>query len=227
VTVMPPYKPLVREVDGLRYYSVSGVWMPSVTSILSASSVPTPYSQRSRISTSGAMARGTELHRLCDRWLHGHREAAIAPEVKPYWASVLPALQQVEGPVLTERFIVNRDAQYAGSFDLFGAFRGVENTLIDYKTCSDPSRLTKGQLRKYGLQLAAYTLAIGDSMEVEVSQAVLLIVHPEGVAYELPIERPALDTLGAEFVAIRQSLGAKLEQRQTKRSAVVSAFDWN
>jgi hypothetical protein len=224
---MVHHRPQTREIDGLRYYQIDGEWYPSVTSILSASSSPVPYSQRSRVSTSGAMARGTELHRLCDRWLHGYEETTIAPEVKPYWDSVLPALQQVEGPVLTERFIVNRDAQYAGSFDLFGAFRGVENTLIDYKTCSDPSRLTKGQLRKYGLQLAAYTLAIGDSMEVEVSQAVLLIVHPEGVAYELPIERPALDTLGAEFVAIRQSLGDKLEQRQAKRSAVVSAFDWN
>jgi CRISPR/Cas system-associated exonuclease Cas4 (RecB family) len=221
------YTPTVRELNGVRYYRVGDEWFPSVTSILSASSTPTPYSQRSRTSTSGAMARGTELHRLCELWLHGHEEATIAPEVERYWASVLPALQQVEGPVLTERFIVNRDEKYAGTFDLFGTFRGTQNVLIDYKTSRDPSRLTKGQLHRYGLQLAAYAAAIGNSMEVEVSQAVLLIVHPEGVAYELPIERPALDTLGAEFVAIRQSLGDKLEQRQAKRSAVVGAFDWN
>jgi ATP-dependent exoDNAse (exonuclease V) beta subunit len=225
---MVHHRPQTREIDGLRYYQIDGEWYPSVTSILSASSSPVPYSQRSRVSTSGAMARGTELHRLCDRWLHGYEEATIAPEVKPYWDSVLPALQQVEGPVLTERFIVNRDAQYAGTFDLLGTFRGVESTLIDYKTSRDPSRLTKGQLHRYGLQLAAYAAAIGDSMEVEVSQAVLLIVHPEGVAYELPIERPSLDKLGAEFVSIRQSLGDKLESRQAKRSAVVSAFsNWS
>jgi hypothetical protein len=221
------YTPKVRELDGLRYYNVNGVWMPSVTSILAASSAPKPYSQRSRISTSGAMARGTELHRLCERWLHGHEGAAIEPEVEPYWASVLPALQQVTGPFLTERFVFHKAETYAGTFDFLGTFRGVENSLIDYKSCSEPSRLTEGQLRKYGLQLAAYAGAIADSLGVEVSQGVLLIVHPQGAAYELPIERPALDTLGTEFVAIRRSLGDKLEQRQARRSAVVSAFDWN
>jgi CRISPR/Cas system-associated exonuclease Cas4 (RecB family) len=219
------YTPTVRELDGVRYYRVGDEWFPSVTSILSASSSPVPYSQRSRVSTSGAMARGTELHRLCDRWLHGHGETTIAPEIEPYWASVLPALQQVEGPILTERFTINRGEKYAGTFDLLGMFRGVENTLIDYKTSRDPSRLTKPQLHRYGLQLAAYAAAIGDSMEIEVSRALLLIVHPQGAAYELPIERPALDTLEAEFVSIRQSLGDKLEQRQAKRSAVVGAFN--
>jgi CRISPR/Cas system-associated exonuclease Cas4 (RecB family) len=222
------YTPKVKELDGLRYYNVNGVWMPSVTSILSASSAPIPYSKRSRISTSGAMARGTELHRLCERWLHGHEETAIAPEVEPYWASILPALQQVTGPVLTERFVVNRTETYAGSFDLLGEFRGAQNVLIDYKTSRDPSRLTKGQLHRYGLQLGAYAAAIGDSMQIEVSRGVLIIVHPEGVAHELPIERPALDSLGAEFVAIRRSLGEKLESRQAKRSAIVSAFsNWS
>jgi hypothetical protein len=164
---------------------------------------------------------------LADRFLHGYRTTAIAPEVKPYWESVKPALQQIKGPLLTEKFVWHRAEKYAGTFDCLATFRGIPNTLIDYKTCADPGKLTKAQLRSYSLQLVAYAGGIQDTIGVEVNQAVLIIVHPGDAAIEIALTRDDLALLWPEWIALRQSLGDKLEQRQARRSAVVSAFDWN
>jgi hypothetical protein len=221
-------RPEVREIDGLRYYEVDGVWMPSVTSILAARSSPTPYAQRSRASITGARARGTELHRLADRFLHGYRTTAIAPEVKPFWESVKPALQQIKGPLLTEKFVWHRAEKYAGTFDCLATFRGTPNTLIDYKTCADPSKLTKAQLRSYSLQLVAYAGGIQDTIGIEISQAILLIVHPGDAAIEIVLTREDLANLWPEWLKLRRGLADRLETRQARREAVVSAFsDWS
>jgi hypothetical protein len=220
-------RPQTREIDGLRYYRIENEWFPSVTSILHARSTPTPYAQRSRVSTGDARARGTELHRLADRFLHGYRTTAIAPEVKPFWESVKPALQQIKGPLLTEKFVWHRAERYAGSFDCLGTFRGVSGTLIDYKTSADPSKLTKAQLRSYSLQLVAYSGAIADSLGVEVSQAVLLIVHPGDAVIEIVLTREDLANLWPEWIALRRGLADRLETRQAKRAAVITAFNWS
>jgi hypothetical protein len=221
-------RPEVREIDGLRYYQIGNDWFPSVTSILHARSTPTPYKQRSRVSIGDARARGTELHRLADRFLHGYRTTAIAPEVKPFWESVKPALQQIKGPLLTEKFVWHRAEKYAGTFDCLATFRNTSNTLIDYKTCADPSKLTKTQLRSYSLQLVAYAGGIQDTIGIEISQAILLIVHPGDAAIEIVLTRDDLALLWPEWVQLRQSLEDKLQSRQARRSAVVSAFsNWN
>ncbi len=221
-----PKRPEVRELDGLRYYEVDGVWMPSVTSILSASSSPTPYHLRSKTPIGSARARGTEVHRLADRWLHGYRTTAIASEVKPFWESIQPALKQIKGPLMTEKFTWHRTQRYAGTFDCLATFRGTPNTLIDYKTCADPSKLTKAQLRSYSLQLCAYSGAVRDTMGIEVNQAVLLICHPGDAAIEIVLSRDDLAALWPEWVVLRQGLSDRLETRQAKRSAVVTAFSW-
>jgi hypothetical protein len=225
---MAPYKPLVREVDGLRYYSVSGVWMPSVTSILHASSTPTPFAQRSRVSIGDARARGTVIHYYCERRLRGYRAAtAIPDDLRPYWDSLQPALKQLRSPRAVEKFVWHRDHRYAGTLDAVAEFRGVPNTLVDFKTAANPDRLTVSQLRSYSLQLAAYSGAVKDTMGIDVNQALLLIAHPDGKALEIALTRNDLALLWPEWIALRQSLGDKLEQRQARRSAVVSAFDWN
>jgi hypothetical protein len=225
---MVHHRPQVREIDGLRYYQIGNEWYPSVTSILHARSTPTPYAQRSKVSIGDARARGAKLHRLCDRFLHGYRTTSIAPEVKPFWESVKPALQQIKGPLLTERFVWHRAERYAGSFDCLATFRGQQNVLLDYKTCGDPSKLTKAQLRSYSLQLVAYAGGIQDTIGVEISQAILLIVHPGDAAIEIVLTREDLANLWPEWVALRRGLADRLEIRQARRQAVITAFsDWN
>jgi hypothetical protein len=220
------FTPQIREIDGVRYYQIGNEWYPSVTSILHSRSQVIPYVQRSRASIGSARARGTEVHRLADRWLHGYRTTAIAPEIKPFWTSIQPALKQIKGPLLTEKFIWHRPQLYAGTFDCLGTFRGLPNTLIDYKTCADPSKLTKAQLRSYSLQLCAYAGGIEDTMGIDIGQAVLLICHPEGRAIEIVLSRLDLTNLWPEWVALRQGLATRLETRQAKRSAISTAFQW-
>jgi genome maintenance exonuclease 1 len=225
---MAPYKPQVKELDGLRYYQIDNDWYPSVTSILHASSTPTPYAQRSRISAGDARARGSAIHYYCERRLHGQRVAtAIPDDLRPFWESLQPALKQIRSPQAVEKFVWHRTQRYAGTFDALATFRGTADTLIDYKTSANPDRLTVSQLRSYSLQLAAYAGAIKDTMSLDVNQALLLIAHPDGKAIEIVLTRDDLAILWPEWVALRQSLGSKLEARQAARSAVVTAFNWS
>jgi hypothetical protein len=223
-----PKRPEVREIDGLRYYQIGDEWYPSVTSILHARSTPTPYKQRSRASIGDARARGTAIHYYCERRLRGYRAAtAIPDDLRPYWDSLQPVLKQVRSPRAVEKFVWHREHRYAGTLDAVTTFRGVPDTLIDFKTAANPDRLTVSQLRSYSLQLAAYAGAVKDTMGIDVNQALLLIAHPDGKAIEIVLSRDDLALLWTEWVQLRQSLGDKLEQRQAKRSAVVGAFNWN
>jgi hypothetical protein len=225
---MVHHRPQTREIDGLRYYQIDGEWYPSVTSILHARSTPTPYAQRSRVSIGDARARGTAIHYYCERRLRGYRAATAIPgDLRVYWESLQPALKQIRSPRAVEKFVWNREQRYAGTLDAVAAFRGVPDTLIDFKTCANPDRLTVSQLKSYSLQLVAYSGAIKDTMGIDVNQALLLIAHPDGKALEVILTRDDLALLWTEWVELRQSLGDKLEQRQAKRSAVVGAFSWN
>jgi genome maintenance exonuclease 1 len=150
---------------------------------------------------------------------------AIPDDLRPFWESLQPALKQIRSPQAVEKFVWHRTQRYAGTFDALATFRGLPNTLIDYKTCADPSKLTKAQLRSYSLQLVAYAGAIKDTMDIDINQALLLISHPDGKALEVILSRDDLALLWPEWLRLRQSLGRKLEARQAKRSAVVAAFN--
>jgi hypothetical protein len=224
--------PQVWEIDGLRYYRMGegDDWYPSVTSIIHASSTPTPYALRSKRPISGAMARGTTIHKLCEYWLRGYRriQPEISPEVKPYWESIRPALRDIKGgpdPIITEKFVWHKAEKYAGTFDCLGTYKGVPNTLVDFKTCANPSRLTKPQLHSYFLQLVAYSGAIQDTLGVEVSQGVLLIASPECEPIEVKVTRESITELWPEWVELRQGFAARLEKKQARRDAVVKAFN--
>jgi hypothetical protein len=226
---MAPYKPEVREIDGLRYYQIGNDWYPSVTSVLHARSTPTPYAQRSNVSIGDARARGTVIHYYCERRLRGYRAAtAIPDDLRPYWDSLQPALKQLRSPRAVEKFVWHRDHRYAGTLDAVAEFRGVPNTLVDFKTAANPDRLTVSQLRSYSLQLAAYAGAVKDTMGIDVNQALLLIAHPDGKAIEIVLTREDLANLWPEWVALRRGLADRLETRQARRQAVITAFsDWN
>jgi hypothetical protein len=226
---MAPYKPEVREIDGLRYYQIGNDWYPSVTSVLHARSTPTPFGQRSRVSTGDARARGTAIHYYCERRLRGYRAAtAIPDDLRPYWDSLQPALKQLRSPRAVEKFVWHRDHRYAGTLDAVAEFRGVPNTLVDFKTAANPDRLTVSQLRSYSLQLAAYSGAVKDTIGIDVNQALLLIAHPDGKALEVIFTRDDLALLWPEWVELRRGLADRLETRQARREAVVSAFsDWS
>jgi hypothetical protein len=213
----------------LRYYQIGDEWYPSTTSILHARSTPTPYAQRSKVSIGDARARGTAIHTLCERRLRGYRTAtAIPDDLRPYWDSLQPALKQLRSPRAVEKFLWHRDHRYAGTLDAVAEFRGVPNTLVDFKTAANPDRLTVSQLRSYSLQLAAYSGAVKDTIGIDVNQALLLIAHPDGKALEVIFTRDDLALLWPEWVELRRGLADRLETRQARREAVVSAFsDWS
>jgi genome maintenance exonuclease 1 len=88
-------------IHGIRHYLIDGVWMPSVTGILSATGNKAGLHQwrksvgaeQANQLSRQACDRGTTIHQFCERRLRGYRAAAKVPDaLKPYWASLQPVL---------------------------------------------------------------------------------------------------------------------------------------
>ncbi len=184
-------------IHGIRHYLIDGVWMPSVTGILSATGNKAGlHSWRKSVGaeqanqlSKQAFDRGTTIHQFCERRLRGYRATAKVPDtLKPYWVSLQPVLRQVRRVRFTERFVYHRQHQYADTFDALATYRKVPNTLIDFKTTANPDG-SKSRREDYLLQVTAYAAALEDSHGVEVNQAVIIIAHPNRKALEWVLSR--------------------------------------
>ena len=104
-----------------------------------------PWEQRD-----AAALRGTEVHDLAERVIHG--EAVDAGEHVGLVQGYVDWLDEHDvEPVLVERSCANRTNWYAGRFDLIAKVDG-ETWMLDVKT-------SKGVYGEYALQLAAYAHA--------------------------------------------------------------------
>jgi hypothetical protein len=103
-----------------------------------------PWSQRDR-----AAAKGTEIHELAEKSIHGEA-IEIPDELDGYVQGYVKFLDlwQPE-PILTERAIVNRTWWYAGTFDAIYRLPTGETILADWKS-------SKGVYGETALQLALY-----------------------------------------------------------------------
>ncbi len=91
----------------------------------------TPWAERDR-----AAARGTDVHALAERVIHGE-EVEVAPELAGYVNGYVRFLDEFEvEPVLTECSVANRTHWYAGRFDAIVRIPALGDglTLLDLKT---------------------------------------------------------------------------------------------
>jgi hypothetical protein len=103
-----------------------------------------PWSQRDR-----AAARGTDIHALAERTIHGEK-VEIPPELEGYVSGYVRFLDTWQPePLLTERPCANRQWWVAGTFDAVVTLPTGERMLVDWKT-------SKGVYGEAALQLAAY-----------------------------------------------------------------------
>lgn len=104
-----------------------------------------------RAERSKAAGKGTTIHRIAEKLLHG--ESVPIPEgLEGYVEACVRFLDEYEiEPVLSETAVVNRSVPYAGTLDLVGDMLG-QRWLLDWKT-------GKSVYPETALQLAAYARA--------------------------------------------------------------------
>lgn len=133
----------------------------------------TPWQQRD-----AAGGRGTEVHSLGERLIHGD-EVEVPESLAGHVDSYVRFLDEWSPvPVLTERSCAHRDHWYAGRFDLIADMRG-ERWMLDLKTTRS------GIYSETALQLAAYRNA-------------QFYVEPDDIDTEIPM--PEVDRCAAVWV---------------------------
>lgn len=103
-----------------------------------------PWSQRDR-----AAVRGTDVHALAEKLLHG-QEVEVPADLTGYVEGCARFLDEWQPePILTERPVASRKWWYAGTFDAILRLPDGETLLVDWKT-------SKGVYGETACQLAAY-----------------------------------------------------------------------
>jgi hypothetical protein len=219
------------EINGRRHYQVQpGVFVPSVTTVLGATSSPKDQAVLSNWlaknpgGREAAAARGTAIHAACEDYIRG-RPVSVPAEIQCFWDGLARHLDTYDGflwsevPLLPEhRHLVDEESgiamvysleyRYAGVPDLI-ALRNGAHFLVDFKTSNGPycrffpkadspevidAGGTFGGWKKYqkcATQLAAYKIAIKETLGIDIHRVEILTSTPE-ITQRFQIHGPEL-----------------------------------
>ena len=201
------YVPISREtIDGVRKYATpDGEKLPSVTTILSATSPPEKMQAlnewRKRMGpakaqeiTTEAAGRGTRMHKYLEDFIT--TGVLSTPGSNPYSIQ-----SNAMAKTIMERGLVNCSEYwgteipvyypkvYAGTTDLAGVHSGAE-AIMDHKQTNRPKK--REWIDDYFIQLAAYAAAHDEVHGTKIRKGVIFMCDPTCVYQEFVIE-------GAEF----------------------------
>lgn len=172
-----------KPIDGKRHYRLpSGVWAPSVTTVLSSKPKPeldawkaAVGEERATAVTNRASSRGTIFHNIC--------EAHLKNEVVPKNRYPLSMREQYEGfkkeldknvdlVYGLELFTFSARLKIAGQTDCVCKW-GTTNSILDHKTSVRPK--PESWIEDYFLQSTAYSLMVEEMYGISVPQIVVMI----------------------------------------------------
>lgn len=172
-----PYR--IQTPAGYRKYLCSGIYMPSVTTVLSATETEKSkkslrsWQERNPGGLEEAAARGTAIHLACENYLRG-LDPGVPDEYQDFWQGMSQYLDWFDTLHWSERplrpdwnhlrsddkevaFVWSTEHLYAGCPDLIGEIGGVK-VIADFKTSNAPymntfpergDRMGFGGFRKY------------------------------------------------------------------------------
>lgn len=173
--------------------------------------------------------RGTFIHRRVELALTGMSQPAYSEEEKrvlvpQYWKSIVPFVRKIKHPLHCERAVVNAEIGYAGTLDLLASHSAGSAVcdIWDWKNARR-SRL-RSWIEDYFLQIAAYRVAAGLSIEPRpiIAGGHVVIALPDRPAQHFPITRSELTYYYNAFkkrVVEYRSLGrgSRISKSATKR----------
>ena len=167
-----PYR--ITTEQGYRKYLCSGLYLPSVTTVLSSTesakskqSLAT-WNQNNPGAMQAAATRGTAIHLCCENYLRG-LPVECPEEYQDFWNGMSPYLDWFDTIHWSERplrpdwshlksddgevaFVWSTEHKYAGCPDLIGEIEGIK-VIADFKTSNNPycaSFPDKGDRAGYG-----------------------------------------------------------------------------
>ena len=191
----------VTEENGFReYIDNSGKRYRSVTGILSATKPDKDVksiqnwrmkkgAEAADLVFNNACLRGTFVHSCAESFLKGEDIKLDYEPGLAHWESLRPALTPITDVIAMEEAI-SHPLGYAGRFDAMATYRGIPNTIIDFKTSDKVKR--REYITDYCLQLAAYSGGIYHTFGHRIEQGVLIIGIKDRTAQTVVLNKTEL-----------------------------------
>ena len=179
-------KSMRTSIEGKRHYEITGEYLPSVTTILSATQSAEKRasldSWRERVGqdqaariTDQAAARGTAMHNILEGYILGQNHLDLTDlgqnahvMAQQIIKQGLCELHEVWGSEVTLYY----PGLYAGATDVVGVYEG-RQSIVDFKQTNKPKR--REWIEDYFLQLAAYAMAHNYVYGTHIDQGVILM----------------------------------------------------
>lgn len=201
-----------RENNGIREYQLpSGVWVPSVTTVVGSINKKGIERWRSRVGEeeanrvlSVASARGTDVHNVIEKYLDNTENFLTEefPTTKSTFRDFKFHLDKIDNIRYLETGLHSERMRLAGTADCIADFDGTLS-VIDFKTSRKPKK--EKYIESYFLQATAYALMHEDLTGIPVDQIVILIWSQEGEVQEfVKSKRDYMDKLFDVIVNFHQ-----------------------
>ena len=172
---------------GSRVYEVSGMRMPSVTTILAKTKkqeyldawIKKVGSERAEEIKNHSSKRGTAMHKFLEKHILGEGYEDLTPigqEAKPMAQKIIDTGLTPVTEYFGSEVTVHYTGLYAGSTDLVCMHNDME-TIVDFKQANRPKK--QEWIEDYYLQIAAYAMAHDHIYGSNIRQGVILVCTPD------------------------------------------------
>jgi len=183
-----------KNLEGIRYYTIDGVNMPSVTSILGSIPERKQKIEAWRIAVGEKMAnyisvsatnRGKATHKLIENHLNNEDDKNVgvtAIEPLGMFRIIKPYLARVDNILCLEEYLYSKELGVAGQVDCVAEYKG-KLSVVDFKTSS--KRRDADYNYANFLQCSAYAKMFEEMYpEKKIEQTVVLAACADGFVQE-------------------------------------------
>lgn len=170
-------------IDGKRHYKTpEGNVYPSVTTILSRLPNESLDNWQKRVGEaeanrvkSIAARRGSYLHEICEKYLlnEDHPMRGQMPDVQAMFRDIKHVIDRIDEVYAVEAQLYSDEHKFAGRCDVIGTFDSYP-AIIDFKTTRSSVDISMDKVKKYFMQLAAYSIAFEERTGRLIDQGVLI-----------------------------------------------------
>ena len=176
---------LKREtIDGVRYYTVEGRPMVSITSVTSHYNKEIFVKWRERVGEEEAnriskrsTSRGTKVHTCIENFLWNKDVPDTDPLPKMLFTQAKKILGNINNIYALEKSVYSKELGVAGTVDCIAEYNG-ELAIIDFKTAEKPK--PKQWIENYFVQAAAYACMFYEMTEIPVKKLVIIMTCENG-----------------------------------------------
>ena len=178
-----------KNKDGIRYYTIDGVNMPSVTSILGA--IPERKvkiegwrnavgEKMANYISASAVNRGKATHTLIENHIRNQDEKSMGiTAVTPLglFRIIKPYLARLDNIHCIEEYLYSKEISVAGQVDCIAEYEG-KLSVIDFKTANKERNDSWNE--NYYIQCSAYAEMYKELFGTDIDQIVILMASEDG-----------------------------------------------